>query len=667
MGAEIWMAMIRSFFQEDQAMRTINNNLEDACFNSRRPSKIQSGRGFYAVLLMIALSMGGVIQAADVEWTFGNNSFFSYRLDSFSPTQAQIGAIGAEDPTISLELGKRYAVTVTQYSAHPLEIIAKANSAGEDTVLLSQGGFEGPFEDDPQVAWNDDGAGTVAFTLTLKLYEAMSGPQRNPGYRCFFHSSTMRGNFEVSGAPFADTIPKGGITIELEEVASAMAAPVDMKAFPDGTGRLAVVDQAGEILVLDDGGLLSPAFLDVTNRLVSPLGVSGSHDENDFDERGLLGMAFHPGFADSASPGYRKLYTYTSEPVSGPADFTTDPPPSEVNHQSVIAEWQVDSANPNAVDIATRREVLRIDQPQFNHNAGMLAFGPDEYLYVSLGDGGGGNDTGDGHGVNGNGQNKHTVHGSIVRIDPLHPLTTIDSVDPAAANFAYRVPVSNPFDGTDGLEEIYAYGLRNPFRFSFDPPSGRLIAADVGQGNIEEVDIVVKGGNYGWRLKEGIFAFNPDTGGISSDVSGLPEDTIDPVAQYDHDDGLSVIGGYVYRGESIPELAGKYVFGDFSRSFSPADGRLFYADLATGRIEEFVIGRQDRPLSLYVKGFSRDAAGELYVLASSNLGPYGTGGVVLKIVDLCKQRLAGDVDGDCLVDFADFAVLAQDWLRDAGR
>ena len=160
-----------------------------------------------------------------------------------------------------------------------------------------------------------------------------------------------------------------------------------------------------------------------------------------------------------------------------------------------------------------------------------------------------------------------------------------------------------------------------------------MIAGDVGQDHIEEIDIVNIGENYGWNLKEGTFRFDPQTGNVSDNLNELPEDLIDPVAQYDHDDGLSIIGGYVYRGTAIPELAGKYIFGDFSRSFSPADGRLFYADLETGSIHEFTIGIEDIPLDLYVKGFGQDLQGVVYVLASSNLGPYGTGGVVLKIVD----------------------------------
>jgi len=242
-----------------------------------------------------------------------------------------------------------------------------------------------------------------------------------------------------------------------------------------------------------------------------------------------------------------------------------------------------------------------------------------------------GNDRADGHGATGNGQNKNTVHGSILRIDPLDPATTT-SPDTVSVNGKYRVPADNPFVGVDGVDEIYAYGFRNPWRFSFDSLTGDLVAADVGQGQIEEIDIVHVGGNYGWNLKEGTFSFDPETGTVNDGANRLPEGLIDPVAQYDHDEGISITGGFVYRGSAIPDLRGKYVFGDFSSGFFQADGRLLYADLATGLIQEFIIGLDDRNLGLYVKAFGQDAYGELYLLAGGALGPYGDIGVILKIV-----------------------------------
>lgn len=624
------------------------------------------------VFSLLILVFGSISYGSyDVSWTFGNVGNFSYKLDAFSPPEAVLGAaIGAENPTLSLSIGKRYQVTITNYSVHPFEILAKGASAGNDIVLLSMGSTVGSLESDSGIAWEDNGAGSVTFTLTLALYNAMISDNHLPGYRCRPHAPIMRGNFNILGVPLTDpiesVIEKGSIKIELETVAFGLAAPVGLKPANDGTGRLFVADQAGVIYTILNGQLQTTPFLDVSSRLVK-LGIIGSFDENDYDERGLFGIALHPDFANPQKPGYGKIYTYTSEPVSGIADFTTNPPPATINHQSVIAEWKINTRNPNTILTSSRREIMRIDEPQFNHNGGMLAFGKDDYLYISLGDGGNANDSGDGHGTSGNGQDVNTVHGSILRIDPLDPALTANSKDLISDNGAYRVPIDNPFVGTDGVDEIFAYGFRNPFIFSFDSVTGRLVVGDVGQNNIEEVDIVTKGGNFGWNLKEGKFRFNSEDGTVSDDLSDLPKNLIDPVAQYDHDDGISIIGGFIYRGTAIPELFGKYVFGDFSRGFLNPSGRLFYADLDIGVIKELIIGVNDRDLNLFIKGFGQDLDGEIYLLASPNLGPYGTGGSVIKIVDLCLYRIPGDLNYDCKVDQLDLDILMEHWLEDASR
>ncbi len=632
-------------------------------------------------VVALVLGVSGTVEAAshDVAWTFGNVGSSSYGLDAFESGDAGLGAsIGAEDPTLTLQIGMRYQVTVTNFVPHPFEVLAKGASAGADIVLLSMGSRTGPFESDPDVAWVDNGSGTVTFTLTPGLHEAMIDSDHMPGYRCKAHIFTMRGNFDVLPAsepgpePLDDPIPepieKGAVSIGLEVVASGLTAPVYLTHAGDGTDRLFVVNQPGKIWVIENGQLLNTPFLDVTDRVHMP-GFFGTLDVNDFDERGLLGLAFHPGFANPQSPGYQKIYTYTSEPFDFPPDFTTEPLPAGVvyDHQSVITEWTVDSANPNIIDASTRREIMRIDQPQFNHDGGMVDFGRDGYLYISLGDGGAADDVADGHGATGNGQNKNTVHGSILRIDPLDPMITTDSLDAVSANGSYRVTADNPFVGVDGVDEIYAYGFRNPWRFSFHPDTGDLIVGDVGQNEIEEIDVVHAGGNYGWNLKEGTFRFDPAEGTVSDDLTGLPTGLIDPVAQYDHDDGITTIGGFIYRGSAIPELWGKYVFGDFSSDFFLADGRLLYADLGTGLIREFTIGIDDRDLGLYVKAFGQDADGELYLLAGTNLGPFGTGGMVLKIVDLCTARIPGDINNDCRVDIEDFIILIEHWMENTLR
>ncbi|MHC4143447.1 MAG: PQQ-dependent sugar dehydrogenase [Planctomycetota bacterium] len=615
----------------------------------------------------------------DVAWTFGNVGSASYRLDAFDPADAGLGAsLGSQDPTLTVQIGRRYEVTVTNFIPHPFEVLAKGTSPGLDVVLLAQGGVTGPFESDPEVDWTDDGAGTVTFTLTPGLHEAMIAPGCVPGYRCRAHIFTMRGDFNVLPAadpepdPVGDPIPgpieKGEVSVELELVASGITAPVYLTHAGDGTNRLFVLDQPGVIWIIEDGGLLNTPFLDITDRVHMP-GFFGSADVNDFDERGLLGLAFHPGFGDPASHGYQKIYTYSSEAVGSAADFTTVPlPAGEVfDHQSVVAEWTVDASKPNVIDKSTRREIMRIDQPQFNHNAGMLGFGKDGYLYIAVGDGGAADDVASGHGDTGNGQNIETVHGSILRIDPLDPTLTTDSLDALSANGSYRVPVDNPFVGKAGVDEIFAYGFRNPWRFSFHPSTDTLIVADVGQNMVEEVDLVLAGGNYGWNLKEGTFRFDPSDGTVSDDLTGLPGKLVDPVVEYDHDEGISITGGFVYNGSAIPELTGKYVFGDFSASFFAPEGRLFYADLGTGAVAELKLGVNNRELGLYVKAFGQDADGELYLLAGTNLGPFGTDGMVLKIVDLCMSRIPGDINGDCVVDITDLNILIDNWLENAVR
>jgi hypothetical protein len=182
------------------------------------------------------------------------------------------------------------------------------------------------------------------------------------------------------------------------------------------------------------------------------------------------------------------------------------------------------------------------------------------------------------------------------------------------------------------VAEIFAYGLRNPFRFSFDAPSDKLIVGDVGQDHIEEIDVVEPGKNYGWHRKEGTFLFDPATGDATPDPSPDPALT-DPIAEYSHSDGIAVLGGHIYRGTAIPALTGKYVFGDLSTGFTAPKGRLFYLDdLNSSTIKELRIGNDERQFGLFLKGFGRDLSGEIYALASTNIGPSGTGGRILKIV-----------------------------------
>jgi glucose/arabinose dehydrogenase len=436
----------------------------------------------------------------------------------------------------------------------------------------------------------------------------------------------------TSPTPILPRIGKGPVRIELQTVVTGTTSPLQLLSANDGTTRLFLVEQTGKIRILNNGSLGATPFLDVSSRLVSL--------KTNYDERGLLSLAFHPGFSNPSSPGYRKIYTFTSEPVNGAADFTVPVPTGfTFNCQSVIAEWQVSAGNPDVVDPATRREVMRIDKPQGNHNGCTLAFrSSDNYLYISLGDGGAANDSGGGHNpTTGNGQDLTTVLGKILRIDPLAPALTPSSSDPVSANGKYRVPISNPFVATtqpaNRVAEIYALGLRNVYRFSFDAPSDKLVAGDVGQDHVEEIDLIEAAKNYGWNRKEGTFLFNSSNGNVSLDPSPDPALT-DPLAEYSHDDGIAVIGGFVYRGSGVQALQGKYVFGDLSApGAGSTSGRLFYLDgLTSSAIRELRIGNDERALGLLLKGFGQDANGELYVLADTNIGPTGTTGRVLKIV-----------------------------------
>lgn len=450
--------------------------------------------------------------------------------------------------------------------------------------------------------------------------------------------------------PFDSTIfapiQPGGFQVKLEAVATGLTAPLKGVLAPGEEGRLYVVDQVGKLWAIDPATGSRTLFLDVGSRLV-PLGVFGP---GSFDERGFLGVAFHPNYAVNG-----KLYTYTSEPVLGPPTFpTTMPPGTPPDHQNVVAEWRaVSPGNPALGVIPTsRRELLREDHPQFNHNGGDLAFAPDNMLYISDGDGGGADDEGVGHQPGGNAQKLNTPLGKILRID-------VDGSN--SANGQYGIPADNPFvNGPPGtVKEIFAFGLRNPFRFSFDPGTGRLFVGDAGQNDIEEVDVVVRGGNYGWATKEGTLFFygNGSGAGFASRVDNglVPADAIDPIAQYDtHHEGHSVIGGFVYQGARFPQLQGRYVFGDFARLFrfpaGPNDsGRLFWLaeknpKSGLDQIQELYAnnpippGQQNQNgtegIGLALLGFGRDAAGELYALGNINGTPFGTDGRVLRLAPL---------------------------------
>jgi glucose/arabinose dehydrogenase len=434
------------------------------------------------------------------------------------------------------------------------------------------------------------------------------------------------------------SVERGNIAINLNPVATGLAAPLFGISPPGDTQRLFVLEQNGLLLVHQNNGILPTPALDLRTRVAPPLNPANANDE-----RGLLGLAFHPGFNNSASPGFRTLYTYTSEPLATGA-LPTYPVPTGVtnNYRNLISEWKVSATDPNVVDPTSRREIISFGKDAGNHNGGTIAFGTDGLLYLATGDGGNANDVGPGHlEPGGNAQNLTTAMGKMLRIDPLNPNLTAGSPNPVSSNGQYRIPTTNPFQGPGQVPEIYAYGFRNPYRFSFDRANGQLIMADVGQNNIEEINRVTLGGNYGWAVKEGDFLFNRSNGTVGARSPGAPAGLIDPISgplgtlEYDHSDGISITGGFVYRGTAIPELVGKYVFGDLALRNAPprVDGRLFYADLTTGQINEFLLPQFPGgvlPNGLTVHGFGEDGNGELYAMVT-NTPPNGTGGIVYQL------------------------------------
>jgi glucose/arabinose dehydrogenase len=481
--------------------------------------------------------------------------------------------------------------------------------------------------------------------------------------------------------PFDQTrfapITRFGPQIGIEVVTDGLTAPLKAVPAPGLPRRLIVVDQPGVLWAVDltnpDPQTNKTVFLDVRSRVIT-LGVCGP---DTFDERGLLGVAFHPNYAQNGL-----LYTYTSEVEAGPPTFPSTVPAGEADHQNVIAEWRVASpGNPaSVVDPASRRELMRVSWPQFNHDGGDLAFGPDRKLYISMGDGGGADDANGqlfinalprypqnpdcsiqvamvGHQVDGNAQKLNTPLGKILRID-------VDGR--SSANGQYGIPRDNPFVGRGGLDEIWAYGFRNPYRFGFDSGSGDLYVGDVGENDIEEVDIVRRGRNFGWNCKEGTLFFHIN-GTLEGFASPNPDparpqcnprsvDFRDPVAQYDtHHEGHSVIGGYVYHGRGVRALRGKYVFADFALLFKfprgPHDyGRLLVMDAddrdrGLRSISEVLV-LPGGAISLAMLGIGQDARGELYALGNVNGVPFGTDGRVLRLVAAPEADKGDDRDDE---------------------
>ncbi|HWL92340.1 MAG TPA: PQQ-dependent sugar dehydrogenase [Phycisphaerae bacterium] len=405
--------------------------------------------------------------------------------------------------------------------------------------------------------------------------------------------------------------------IALELVADGLTAPLGMAIPPGDSSRIFVVDQIGKVRIIDaEGNLLDTPFLDLTDRLVE-LGIDLGGGVV-FDERGLLSLAFHPDYSDNG-----RFFVFYSAPKEA-GD------PDEFNCRSRLSEFNVSDSDPNLADPDSEQVLLEILKPQFNHNGGQLAFGPDGMLYVSTGDGGGANDADEGHTPDmGNGQDKTKLLGKLLRLDVDTP-------------GSYSVPADNPFVGDGGVaEEIWAFGFRNPWRFAFDiGGEHRLFLADVGQDLFEEINIATKGGNYGWRIREGAHCFDPTNPATSPDDCAATgaggEALIDPIIEQPRDLGIAIIGGFVYRGNEMSALMENYVFAQWSTDFGEADGALFAAtEDAEGNWttrELSIAGESDGRIHRFILGLGQDADGELYVLSTENIGPFGETGSVHKIV-----------------------------------
>ncbi len=428
--------------------------------------------------------------------------------------------------------------------------------------------------------------------------------------------------------PTASAQSTNASNIGLKLITEGIGAPMAVAPISDGSGRMLLAEQSGVLHLIDrDGKRAETPFLDLRPKMVAI--------NQGMEERGLLGLALHPQFASN-----RRFYVVYSAPLRASA-------PPKWDHAERLSEFKAAGPDFTSADPASERVILEIDEPDWNHNSGRIAFGPDGFLYQSVGDGGAFNDVGDvargrGHPPDGFGQRLDTLLGKVLRLDVDH-------------GTPYGIPNDNPYaDGKKGRPEIFAYGLRNPWGMSFDR-GGRheLILADVGQDRWEEINVIVNGGNYGWRLREGFDGFDPNaprsapTNSVTVGADGKP--FVDPVLTYKtlrgrgtdpNSFGVTVTGGYVYRGKAMPALVGKYIFADWSRNMAFPDGTMLVATIPSGNppgarwtaeplaLKEFPNGR----IKAFIWALGEDADGELYVLTNGMNSAFGTRGKVFKLV-----------------------------------
>ena len=390
----------------------------------------------------------------------------------------------------------------------------------------------------------------------------------------------------------AETLP----SVKLVPVFAALTdeRPVWMSEAPDGSGRMFIVYQDGKIVIVKKGsdGGEAKEFLNIVDR--------NPHFDN---EDGLMSIAFHPGFATN-----HFFYVYYNQ--KNPADQHTKP--QNYPFRSVVSEFKVSDADPDKADVSSERILLQVQQPFSNHKGGEVAFGPDGYLYLGLGDGGQGDDP------FGSGQNTSTLLAKMIRID-VNTRSTAGS-GKNKHELAYGIPSDNPYihelemGGRGAQKEIYALGLRNPWRYSWDSKTGDLWCGDVGQDLWEEVDLIINGGNYGWSVREGAHHFKPGPPGAQY---------IEPVMEYphkpnllsqslfpDHSIGLCVIGGYVYHGKESPSLEGIYIYGDYN--LGTIWGLRYDRDAKKVTAQNSLLQQPDN-----IDSFAEDGSGEIYTLMQS--------------------------------------------------
>ncbi|NND84696.1 MAG: glucose dehydrogenase [Acidimicrobiia bacterium] len=339
-----------------------------------------------------------------------------------------------------------------------------------------------------------------------------------------------------------------GTDVRLEEIGSGLEKPVDIKTAPDGSERIFVAEQNGRVRVFRPGDDTANTWLDITSRVRGPGAGIG-------DERGLLGLAFHPEFGTNG-----RFYLHYDD----------------VNSDTVVAEFTAADPADGEPDPDSERIILAVDQPAANHNGGAIHFGPDGYLYIGLGDGGGAGDTYD------NGQRPDTLLAKILRVD----------VDNPSGGREYGIPDDNPFLDGPVADEAVVWGVRNPWKWSFDRQTGAMWIADVGQNQWEEIDVAEPGDNLGWPCREGFNSYD-----------GCGGDFVDPVFEYGHADGISITGGYVYRGCAMPDLHGQYFFSDFPYFASSP----LWSITATGEVGDV----WDDNVGILIATFGEDARGEL--------------------------------------------------------